>query len=616
MPTATEERAGRAVLTTRKLIVFSLLAALLATFLTDYRFAEVGIEEIDPMIRRAMDPDYLTNDFFTNVTDEFGPRFYSTRLIAALATPGSLPAVLFSLTLFINCAIALLTGLFARHLFHTNLAGLFTVALVMGASSFQLGGAGQAHASEPNSYWMSFSFAIAAVWAATRARPILAGVMAGLVSFLHPSFGAAVGGLVFTALIAALWTRRRREGTHIPLVGIGIGFLLFAAILASVAIPYSGGARIPEDQFFEIMTLRAPHHLLPSTFDVVDWRPGLLFMVAVVVAWRWVRRKNLPDRFAAKVLSALAASLLLFFVGGFLFVEVWPWKPWFIAVPYRSTSFFLWLGLLVIGGGAARRVIDSARPGEGMFLQGSCFSPVSSGLAHLSVLVHEKLHLSRPVAGAGVVVALASGIALTDPRDLVQFLIVNGLAAWFFLGPDRVWASVFGVCAPLALAGGLLTFQTLVHNQGAIDRIGPEILPSQVEGSEADIARAARALTPVDAVILTPPTFGTFRVLSERAIVVDMRDIPYQEDGMAQWMDRISNLYGIPDPSGLESEDFGGTANDLLNATYTVIDDETIHAICQRYPITHAVLFAETRTDYPVLDQNEAYKLVDIDDCG
>ena len=616
MATPTATRLRRPELATGKLIVFALLAALLATFLTDYRYAEVGLEEIDPMIRRAIDPDYLTNDFFTNVTDEFGPRFYSTRLIAALASPGALPVVYFSLTLVINVAIALLTGLFARELFQTNLAGIFAVGLVMGATSFHLGGAGQAHASEPNSYWMSFSFAIAAVWAATRAQPILAGAMAGLVALLHPSFGAAVGGLVFTSLIVAEWTKRRREGTRIPLVGIGLGFLLFAAVLGVVAVPYSGGARIPEQELFDIMTLRAPHHLLPSTFDGWDWLKGLLFIVTLVVAWRWLRQKSIPDRFAASVLAALAASLLLFFVGGYVFVEIWPWKPWFIAVPYRSMSYFLWLGLLVIGGGAARKAIDSTEPGEGVFLQGSCFNPISSGLAHLAVLAKGRWRLPRPFAVAGGVVALVSGIGLTEPRDLVQFLAVNGLAVWFFLGPDRAWAAVLGVGGPLALAGGLLAYQATFHTEGAIDRVGPEILPSHVEGSEADIASAARELTPVDSVILTPPTFGTFRVLSDRAIVVDMRDIPYQEDAMAEWMDRIIALYGLPAPGGFESEDFGGTTNQLLDATYLLIDDQTIRALCDRYRFTHAVLFAETPTTYPVLHQNDAYQLIEIDDCG
>lgn len=609
-------RTRRPDLTIRKLIVFSLLAALLATFLTDYRYAEVGLEEIDPMIRRAMDPDYLPNDFFTNVTDEFGPRFYSTRFIAALATPEALPVFYFSLTLVINAAIALLTGLFARELFQTNLAGLFAVALVMAASSFQLGGAGQAHASEPNSYWMSFPFAIAAVWAATRARPIVAGAMAGLAALLHPSFGAAVGGLVFASLTVAEWTKRRREGTRIPLVRIGLGFLLFAALLGLVAVPYSGGARIPEQVLFDIMTLRAPHHLLPSTFGGWDWLKGLLFIVTLVVAWRGLRQRSIPDRFAASVLAALAASLLLFFVGGYLFVEIWPWKPWFIAVPYRSMSYFLWLGLLVIGGSAARTASASTAPGEGVFLQWSCFNPISSGLAHLAVLAKGRWRLTRQFAVAGGLVALASGIALTEPRDLVQFLIVNGLAVWFFIGPDRVWAAVLGFGGPLALGGALLAYQTTFHTEGAIDRVGPEILPSQVEGSEADIARAAKGLTPVDSVILTPPTFGTFRVLSDRAIVVDMRDIPYQEDAMAEWKDRIIALYGMPAPAGLENEDFGRTIDQLLNATYRLIDDQTIRAVCSRYPFTHAVLFAETPTMYPVLERNDDYLLIEVDDCG
>lgn len=602
-------------MTTRRLVIFALLAALLATFLTDYRYAEVGIEEIDPMIRRAMDPGYLTNDFFTNVSDEFGPRFYSTHLIAAFATPASLPLIYFLLTLAINTAIALITGLFAKELFKSNVAGLFAVALVMGASSFNLGGAGQAHASEPNSYWMSFSFAIAAVWAASRARPVLAGALAGLVSVLHPSFGAAVGGLVFTALIVAMLDRRRQQETKVQVVGVAAGMLLFAALLGAVAVPYSGGARIPQQQFFDILTLRVPHHILPSTFAASDWLMGLLFMVTLVLAWRWQREKHLPDRFAATVVTTMTVGLLLFFIGGYLFVEVWPWKPWFIAVPYRSTSYFLWLGLLVIGGNAARLAADSARIGEGVFLEASCFNPVSSGLAHLTALVRRRRSVAQPLIVASAVVAVAAGVVFTEARDLVQFLIVSGLAIWFFVGPDRVWARVVGVAVPLSLATALVTFQTLSHSSGALDRVGPEILPSQVEGSEAEIGRSARNLTPADSLILTPPTFGTFRVLSERAIVVDMRDIPYQEDGMAEWMDRIVTVYGTPSAAGLESEDLGGDTGEELDASYKAIDDDRIRSLCDRYPITHAVLFIETRTDYPILDQNDAYQLVEVNDC-
>jgi hypothetical protein len=116
-------------------------------------------------------------------------------------------------------------------------------------------------------------------------------------------------------------------------------------------------------------------------------------------------------------------------------------------------------------------------------------------------------------------------------------------------------------------------------------------------------------------VILTPPTFGTFRVLSERAIVVDTRDIPYQEDAMAEWMDRIITVYGVPVASGLESQDFGRDEYEALDEAYREITDQTIANLCGLYPITHAVLFSETATSYSVLESNDTYQLVELDDC-
>jgi hypothetical protein len=269
----------------------------------------------------------------------------------------------------------------------------------------------------------------------------------------------------------------------------------------------------------------------------------------------------------------------------------------------------------VIGGSAARRAAGHGKAGEVLYLQSSSFNPISAGLAHLILLIAEKRSLTRPLLLASGIVALVAGVVFTEPRDFVQFLVINGLAVWFLAAPDRPWASVVGIGAPLALAGGLFAFQSLVHRPGLIDRVGPEILPSQVEGSEATMARAAKELTPVDSVILTPPSFGTFRVLSDRAIVVDTRDIPYQEDAMAEWMDRIITLYGTPSASGLESQDFGREEYEALDSVYLGITDETIQGLCRRYAITHAVLFAETETSYPVLERDDTYQLVEIDNC-
>jgi hypothetical protein len=595
-----------------QLVVFALLAALLATFLTDYRYGEVAFEEIDPMVRRVLDSNYLVNDFLTNATDEFGPRFYSVRFIAALATENSLPYIYFGLTLAINFSIALLSGFLARDVFKSTTAGLLSVALAMGASTFQLGGAGETHAGEPNSYWMSFPFVIAAVWAATRRRPVLTGVASGIATLLHPSFGPAVAGMIFMSLAVALWIRRRTEGDRFPIAGFALGVALLAAFLAAVALPYASQETISEARFFEILIFRVPHHLLPSTFASAEWLQGASFLIAVALASRYLRLRGFPDHFSASLFVALASCLLLFFLAGYLFVEIWPWKPFFIAIPYRATSFFTWLGFIALGGSIAAR-IDRTSKSEGGFLFASMVNPVSVALGHLA-LAPRIVNRSRKFLMIGGALAIAVGTVFTDLRSLAQFLAVGGLAGWFVFGPQGRWARAVGIGAPIALATALVVFQSIDHTSNPIDRVGPEILPSHVEGPEVVVAAAAQALTPPEAVILTPPTFGTFRLLAERAIVVDVHVIPYQERAMAEWMERVLTVYGSDSALRFESEDLGSDGLDILRDSYVPPNDATVRELRSAYGATHAVFPIETPTEFPVRWRGDDYVLVELAD--
>jgi hypothetical protein len=448
---------------------------------------------------------------------------------------------------------------------------------------------------------------LGAVWAASNFRPILVGLLAGLVPILHPSFGAALGGLIFGALLIALALRSRNYKVRIPLVPVVGGFALFSLLLLLVAIPYSQESRIPNDQLFEILTTRAPHHLLPSTFALTDWFKGLMFSIVAVVSVWWVRRARLSDWFPITLMSTLIILLVFFFLGGWLFVEVIPWKPWFLAVPFRSTSFFLWLGLLLMAGATSDLMKQQMK--LGIYVYASLFSPVASGVAYLTAFSgrgpKRPAFLIAGAAGIGI------GLALTEVRNVVQFAIISGLALWFLFGPQSLWARVVGIIAPIGLILFLIAYQSINNADGSLDRVGPEILPSHVEGPEADIARAAEGSTPTNALFLTPPTFGSFRVLAERAVVVDMRTIPYQELAMAEWMDRLLTVYG---PSAVEA--FGNQErSEILEQLYSQIDDSEIRSLCNRYHITHAVLFIPTPTDFEVVERNETYKIVDLGSC-
>jgi hypothetical protein len=417
--------------------------------------------------------------------------------------------------------------------------------------------------------------------------------------------------MVLVSLALAFWVHRRSD-RKVPFLRLVLGVAVLAAFFAVVALPYASQDTIPDEQLFSILLFRAPHHLLPSSFDASEWLQGALFLVAMVLAYRHLRKEGLPNGFTASLLKILVGCLLVFFLAGYLFVEVWPLKAAFLAIPFRATSFFNWLGFVAIGSSIAIRLSRSNETGEGVFLLGSMVNPVSAGLGQIAVALKLRNRLSRRFVRMGVLAIYVAGAAFTDPRGFTQFLIIAGLAAWFLLGPQQSWARAAAIGASVALASGLVVFQSLSHSSSALDRVGPEILPSHMEGPEVDIARAARAATPPDAVILTPPTFGTFRVLSERAIVVDTHVIPYQETAMAEWMERVTAVYGSDSQLGFESGDLEIDSLDTLRNSYMPPSDSEIQALSSVYGISHAVLPKGAQTNFPVISVTDEYVLVDL----
>ena len=126
-------------------LLFSVLIGLMAT-LWGYRYGDGNQIEQLPIVMRALNPAYLPNDFFTNATQDFGPRALFADFVAGLARgvtrlqskdPASqgqaaLPGVYLGLTILANAAIAFITARMGRDLFDgSELAGLAAAAAVM-----------------------------------------------------------------------------------------------------------------------------------------------------------------------------------------------------------------------------------------------------------------------------------------------------------------------------------------------------------------------------------------------------------------------------------------------------------------------------------------------------
>lgn len=610
-----EERASLS-----RLVSFAIAAAALATILGGYRFGFDHFIDFHPIVRGLMDPEYLPADFYVSAGREFGPRLIFAWIFAVLAPgPDSLPVVYFLTTFLVNIAMTILTGLLAREIFRSNLAGMFAVGAAMSASFFSLAGAGHMFASQPSANRLAFPLAIAGIWAAVRGWPMLVGAVTGAAVLLHPVFGLEVGLLLLGSMaVVALITgsSARQRVARLARVAGGAGVL--ALLSLAIYIPYRDSPRIPDDMLVDILVLRLSHELIPSEFGF-EWVNFGLFLLGAGLAWGWARTRGEETDEARIVLGVFAVSILVTLAGGFVFTTLLPSRLGVIANPFHRLAILLgWLGLLAIAGNAAKQTRRTP-PAAGVFLYTTVISPISVGLGHLLFWLRGRR--GRTFAGGdasavGVVWVLLAGLtllvgaALTTPsRHIVLFIAVAGIGAWLLLVPDRVLAHVVPAALVCLLAVTLITVQALGRVPQVVDEVGPEILPSHLDGPLVDIARRSRLITPPDSVFVTPPAFGMFRIVAERAIIADFKAFPYQEPAVLEWRSRMIDQYGPPASSGFAAER-------EFDESYRMITDSHLRALCGSYGATHAILYSETDSNLPVLDANEVYSLVVLDQCS
>ena len=81
-------------------IIWILSIGLLAT-IWGYRFGDFDHVEQLPLVKKAINSNYLIKDFFININQEhFSPRNYYIYMVAFLSKITSLPAAFFLITLF------------------------------------------------------------------------------------------------------------------------------------------------------------------------------------------------------------------------------------------------------------------------------------------------------------------------------------------------------------------------------------------------------------------------------------------------------------------------------------------------------------------------------------
>jgi hypothetical protein len=337
----------------------------------------------------------------------------------------------------------------------------------------------------------------------------------------------------------------------LPLVIPGLLFLL--AMVVAWALPNmgTGAYRMPAAAFFDIIAFRrAPHHYLGLQFPGMAWFHAALFVVGIAAVYGYALQRLGVTR-ERVALAAMAALVIAICLASLWFVDVAHNRLWVTAQVFRMLLLVKWIGFLLLGWLIGDWLIRP-RPAY-LFLAGTLVAVNADAEPRALILVllaALALGMFRPgkIVSAGVVlVTLGLSLYFQHKYGIDKQALRLGTAcvviALVYLAPLPARLSLV-TAAAFSLA--FLAFGYVTRGNGLL---GKEDLAATYDWQDhrddaADIARKAAATSPAGSIWLTPPNMESFRLISRRAVLVDFTSIPFEDRAMLEWQRRMEALYG------------------------------------------------------------------------
>lgn len=610
--------------------IFSILIGLLSAVLSGYLYG--GGSQVVHLLEifRAIDPDYLANDFWLNSASQFGPRFYYMQAIALAGHFLPVPTICFLLFVFARVTVSVCTAFMTRDLSQSTVAALIVAVVAVSVEPFYLGhSAGSANAvlRTLTPHVLIEPFVLFALWRGIRGEPVCAAAAGVPAILLHPTLGVSATGVALIAVLSrCLWL----AWPHCPptgecarfilsllLVGITTGLFWIMPALVSGAI---FSPSMETDEFVHVLAyVRHPHHLIPSTWPLQNFGEAAAFAAAALIALAAFRRASWstsdPREHLARVVAVTAifvVTVFCFFTG-WLFVEVVPTRWAATAYFYRLVRVFAWVGWVLVAASIAEQfalknlrwaalglvsvfsapalllyqaVLSASVNGTGTARRSTPFFVAVAALALVTVFIFHRSNtvLFVAVVGMGVTAAITIFPRLA-PACMVAMAIILILAV-----------SVFALHR-----SGLLPESTRIRSVVAHLRLATTLndFRERHGGSPpADLAAAARSRTEPDAVFLVPVDWHRWRLLAQRAVVVDWRAFPFREEGMREWHRRYLTISDIEHGAGYPDN----------------ITEAGLRKLQERWSFHYAVVPSESDFPFPVVAMSGEWKLVHVAD--
>lgn len=606
-------------LRTADVFLFALLIGTLATLLHGYSYAQSDQFEQLPLIHRFLDPGFASGDYSVDAMSSFSPRYYFVAIVGTLAKAIPLDVLYLLLTCLQHAAIAAVTFFTARKLFKaSDLPAMISTVLVMAVGSTELGGAAHLVSSYLVPRSLMLALALWCVWEGINLRPVRCALLAMVGSFIHPQVAlqaAAMGfgtiGISLLLKVADESERAHARKLWISWISSGLAFGFFNFIFWFIPL---GGQSPSRESLDYLIKFRAPHVHLPSTYSAEQYIMFLLFVIAGALLWKMWHDDLTTDRILARRFGLAACLVLAFLICGYIFVEWIPFGPFLSAQAFRSVAIVKWFGLLLLGGTIAKLLVSPRPAGAWFFV--SAFGQAQPAIVFVgSLLEYLKQKWAATLGKSNYsllfILALLVQLALLAKyrggREAVALVLMFALAT-LFLRVTQSWLR-----NALSVAGIFASFIILLSSVSAISQPVPSSITKQIvepntlhENAIEDIAEFARKNTPHGSIFLTPPDFGRFRLVSERALLVDFKMFPFSERDIRDWRSRMNIAYGPVNGTGWD-------ALQVMQANYKLITDDKTRSLATEYKLTYAVLPTDTPTSLPIEYSNKFYKLVRIE---
>ena len=503
---------------------------------------------------RRVHPELYRHDWLVATTTQYHPVF--AWLVAPLYELGPSGSIGFAIAQLVvmTATFALLYRLVAALTTEARIPSFLLLAglLALGGGHAMAGSYLFAGYLQPSS--LATLGWLVALLAWVRDRPWLAGVSLALAGACHINF--LVLGI---GLFAAVELSSRRIDLRRLAAVLGPSLLVLAAV--SPAVIASGHAHDPDTALRVLVKFHAPGHYAPPRFR--RWVPPLVAWLAV--AWGLLPVARAAGRPAVDRLWRFAAVATAVCVAATAVVSVPPWLG--------VTRLFV------------PRIAPFAQLASQLIVIAAALAPASASAA-----THSPRRTLAAVIGAAVL--LVEAVHLTGDH---LFTAALGLVAAVALAARWLRLRALAVVLAVATCGVALASQrdTLVDS--------PLFAP-ECGGADCALIHWARTETAVDAVFLVPPYMGWFRLLGERAVVVDTKSPPLYPDELVAWYRRLCAIVDAPDLATHEAVEarWDTLTADQLVAAARRFDADYVLLYKQRAPIRLTAPVAFESTDHVV----------------